>query len=411
MNNNDFFDFENQIENAINNAFKYIDKANKTATDVRNNVMNSINDAAEDTISGMKTKFKETSDGIDKTFQNMSKKFEDGINQGISKLNNKEHKEQYRYIAKNPAGKYKGIIYSVLGIIGCVAFALSFIVCSFLAMLNIILISAIFKVTLIVLFVFFLCCTYLTVIGGRVKKRTERFNKYAEILRSKNYSEIKTLAEAVSKKNKYVVRDLENMMELAMFKEGHISDDKSYFMLGNEVYQEYLNSLKSYSEREKAESLHENISQDASNSELKKVIDSGEKYITEIDTINYSLRGNDICPKISEMSSVTKNIIDTVRNNPDKLPLVKKFFNHYLPISLKLINSYKELNDQTIEGENIRKAKNEIEISINLINTAFKKLLDNLFEDVVLDVSSDISVLETLFNQEGLTDDDFKKKK
>lgn len=411
MNNNDFFDIENQIENAINDAFKYIDKANRKATEVRNNVMNSINDAAEDTINDMKTKFKGTSNQIDKTFQNMSKKFEDGINKGIGKLNKKDNKEQYRYIAKNPAGKYKGMIYSVLGIIGCVGFALSFIICSFFAMLNIIFISAFIKMILIVFFIFFLCCVYLTFKGSKIKKRTERFNKYVEVISSKNYSEISTLAEAVSKKNKYVIRDLENMMDLAMFKEGHISDDKSYFMLGSEVYEEYLNSIKSYNEREKAESARKNTTQESPKSELNTVIDNGEKYISEINNINYWLRGNNICPKLSEMSRITANIIDNVRKNPEKLPLVKKFFNHYLPISLKLINSYKELNEQTIEGENIKKAKLEIEKSIDLINTAFKKLLDNLFEDVVLDVSSDISVLETLFTQEGLTEDDFKKKK
>ena len=78
-----------------------------------------------------------------------------------------------------------------------------------------------------------------------------------------------------------------------------------------------------------------------------------------------------------------------------------------MPITLKLVTSYKELNEQLVQGENIKTAKNEIEKSINLINTAFENLLDDMFEDVVLDISSDISVLETLFKQEGLTKNDF----
>ena len=80
-----------------------------------------------------------------------------------------------------------------------------------------------------------------------------------------------------------------------------------------------------------------------------------------------------------------------------------------MPITLKLVTSYKELNEQLVQGENIKTAKNEIEKSINLINTAFENLLDDMFEDVVLDISSDISVLETLFKQEGLTKNDFEK--
>ena len=38
------------------------------------------------------------------------------------------------------------------------------------------------------------------------------------------------------------------------------------------------------------------------------------------------------------------------------------------------------------------------------------KLLDDLFADTALDVSSDISVLQTLLAQEGLTGDGFKTK-
>ena len=42
------------------------------------------------------------------------------------------------------------------------------------------------------------------------------------------------------------------------------------------------------------------------------------------------------------------------------------------------------------------------------MNTAFEKLLDSLFEEKAWDVSSDISVLNTMLAQEGLTEDDFK---
>ncbi|MEO2605061.1 5-bromo-4-chloroindolyl phosphate hydrolysis family protein [Clostridium butyricum] len=403
MNNNDFFDIENQIENAINSAFKYINYANRKATDIRENIMDNISATAEDTIHDIKSKFHEGSDSIETKFQKMSEKFEHGVN----KLNKKEQKEIYKYISKKPSGKYKGMIYYVLGITGSVAFAISFGACSILTMFNSKIIRLGVNMTLGTLFVFFVGSVILAFRGWKIRKRLERFNKYSDILKGKNYSEISKLSESVSKKNKFVLKDIEKMMSLNMFKEGHISEDKSYFILGDEVYEEYLNSMKAYSERSKEEADN-TVEQDKS--ELSLVIENGEKYISEIESVNYSLHGNNICTKLNEMANITRNIIDNVRKNPDNLPLVKKFFNHYLPISLKLIYSYRELNTQTIEGENIRKAKNEIENSIDLINTAFRKLLDNLFEDVVLDVSSDISVLETLFTQEGLTEDDFKKK-
>ena len=174
-----------------------------------------------------------------------------------------------------------------------------------------------------------------------------------------------------------------------------------------------MDSINSYNKRkefEEEEAQNDDLSK-SQNNELNSVIELGNRYISEIESVNYSLRGNNISMKIDEMLTIIRNIFDNIKNNSSNIPLVKKFLNHYLPITLKLLKSYKELDEQSIEGDNIRKAKAEIEKSIDLINTAFKKLLDDLFQDVFMDVSSDISVLETLFAQEGLTEDDFKKKK
>ena len=63
-----------------------------------------------------------------------------------------------------------------------------------------------------------------------------------------------------------------------------------------------------------------------------------------------------------------------------------------------------------MQGENITKAKLEIEKTLDTINEAFEKLFDSLFADVAMDVSADISVLQTLLAQEGLTKDDFSVK-
>ena len=54
-------------------------------------------------------------------------------------------------------------------------------------------------------------------------------------------------------------------------------------------------------------------------------------------------------------------------------------------------------------------AKEEIKKSLDVINQAFEKLLDSLFEDDALDISTDISVLQTMLAQEGLTGSDFSQ--
>ena len=407
MDNKDFFDIEEQIENSINNALRYIDYANEKATNIRNNIVNDLSNAAEDVVNDVKIKFKSSENSFDK----ISKKFEDSID-GLN-LNRKEKRQINKYISKNPSGKYKGIIYTIIGTTGCIAALLGAGAVSVLSMFTGRLIKLGVNMTLGMLFIIFIISLIVVIKGSKSRKRIERFKKYSNILEGRNFSEISTLAESISKKNRFVIKDLQKMMELKMFNEGHISEDKSYFILSDAIYKEYMDSINSYNKRkefEEEEAQNDDLSK-SQNNELNSVIELGNRYISEIESVNYSLRSNNISMKIDEMLTIIRNIFDNIKNNPSNIPLVKKFLNHYLPITLKLLKSYKELDEQSIEGDNIRKAKAEIEKSIDLINTAFKKLLDDLFQDVFMDVSSDISVLETLFAQEGLTEDDFKKKK
>ena len=83
---------------------------------------------------------------------------------------------------------------------------------------------------------------------------------------------------------------------------------------------------------------------------------------------------------------------------------------YYLPSTVKLLVAYQSLDEQPVQGENIRTSKTEIGQTLDTLNEAFEKLLDSLFEDVAWDVSSDISVLHTMLAQEGLAgNQDWKK--
>ena len=53
--------------------------------------------------------------------------------------------------------------------------------------------------------------------------------------------------------------------------------------------------------------------------------------------------------------------------------------------------------------------KEEIEKALDTLNVAFEKILDDMFRETAWDVSSDISVLNTMLAQEGLKDDGFGK--
>ena len=88
---------------------------------------------------------------------------------------------------------------------------------------------------------------------------------------------------------------------------------------------------------------------------------------------------------------------------------ISRMMDYYLPTTVKLLEAYEDLDAEPVQGENIISSKKEIEKTLDTLNVAFEKLLDSLFQDTAWDVSSDISVLEMMLAQEGLTKDDFKE--
>ena len=80
------------------------------------------------------------------------------------------------------------------------------------------------------------------------------------------------------------------MIDLDMFTEAHIDDKKTYFMLNNEVYENYLNSQEAFKERnedelKRQEQSNEEIN-DPEKKELRYTIEMGKNYIEQIKSVN-----------------------------------------------------------------------------------------------------------------------------
>ena len=142
--------------------------------------------------------------------------------------------------------------------------------------------------------------------------------------------------------------------------------------------------------------------------EVQKVIQAGDDYVRKIREANDAIPGEEISAKISRMEMLVDRIFDRVEENPESIDDIRKLMDYYLPTTVKLLDAYEELDGQPVQGENIISSKREIEKTIDTLNTAFEKLLDDLFQDTAWDLSSDISVLQMMLAQEGLTDDGLK---
>lgn len=140
------------------------------------------------------------------------------------------------------------------------------------------------------------------------------------------------------------------------------------------------------------------------NPELDKIIDEGNEYIIKLREANVAIEDEGVSNSIDRMEAACKGIFEYVKDRPQKIPQIKKFMNYYLPTTLKLLDSYKKLSRQQVKGENISATMFDIEGMMQTIATAFEKQLDGLFGEEAMDIQADITVFESILQQEGLKD-------
>lgn len=141
------------------------------------------------------------------------------------------------------------------------------------------------------------------------------------------------------------------------------------------------------------------------NVELDKVIDEGNDYIAQLKKSNEAIPHEQLSESIERMEKASSDIFDYIKDKPEKIPQIKKFMNYYLPTTLKLLQNYEKLSKQTVKGENILNTMYEIECMMYTVATAFEKQLDALFSQEAMDIGVDITVFETILQQEGLKEE------
>lgn len=246
-----------------------------------------------------------------------------------------------------------------------------------------------------------------------------RFKTYRKTLGEKTHCTLERLARSVGKNVKFVRKELQQMIDQGLFLEGHLDKEEKNLIISDETYRNFEQSRLAMEERQRLEAAAQKqaaaeqsrkpaVSRDP---QVQEVLDRGNAFIAEIRRCNDAIPGQEISEKISRMETIVRRIFERAQAHPEIVPDLKKLMDYYLPMTVKLLNAYAEMDAQPIQGETIEGSKREIEATLDTLNLAFEKLLDSVFKDTAMDVSSDISVLNTLLAQEGLTEDEFSKLK
>ena len=138
--------------------------------------------------------------------------------------------------------------------------------------------------------------------------------------------------------------------------------------------------------------------------EADALLRTGEEQLAAIAAAASSIENAGVREKLEGLQTTCRRILDYVQGHPKSAPGLRKFMNYYLPTLKKLTETYALMESQKVDGENISASLARIDQMLDTMDAAFEKQLDALFGDTALDVDTDITVMEGMLAQEGLSD-------
>ena len=242
--------------------------------------------------------------------------------------------------------------------------------------------------------------------GLKIKEKVARFHNYVKQVGEKQYCKIEELAHIVGKKKSFVEKEIRQMIAKGYFLQGHLDHAGTTLITSDSMYDNYLAAEQSRKDRELEAARQAAIGAQNSgySEEVQQILEEGNQYIQHIHECNDAIPGEVMSQKLATLEDIMKRIFEQLKKSPESADDLHKLMKYYLPTTTKLIDTYREMDGQPDYGSShITSTKKEIEDTLDIINDAFARLFNDMFEDTAWDISADISTMKTMLAKEGLT--------
>lgn len=136
-----------------------------------------------------------------------------------------------------------------------------------------------------------------------------------------------------------------------------------------------------------------------------------EEVIRKIKNLNNQIYGmiskvdsSTLKASIKDIVESTTKIIEKVSKDKSDLKKIRTFVEYYLPVTLKILRKYDEIENQGLNSKDSKVFMKTVEDKIKLISDSFRGQLAALYQDDLVDVDAELTVLENMLKSEGYSD-------
>ncbi len=136
--------------------------------------------------------------------------------------------------------------------------------------------------------------------------------------------------------------------------------------------------------------------------DLETSLNEGKRKLDEIVYFRKQIKAMVITEKVSSICTTVEKILAEVKRDPGDLQAARQFLSYYLDATINILNKYVKLSSQNVSDSGITTSLKRVETMLDTINKAFEKQLTRLLSNDVMDLDTELSLLEKTINMEGL---------
>lgn len=246
------------------------------------------------------------------------------------------------------------------------------------------------------------------------KSRTlRRIASYQSVLGERSYCSLAELSALTGKSQNAIRRDLHKLISMGKYEDVYLAPDGSRLFSNETAYRLYLAHRTQREEAQheaRAGAERAGAAQPAPAAEPAEpvapgVLEECRAFLSELREQQRMLTDAPVLEQTQRIEAQTVRVIAWLEKHPEGEGQIRRFVNYYMPTTLKLVRTYNEVSPQADSSSVAASIQTDICGILSTINTAFQSLQNNLLKDTAMDVSAEISALETVLAQEGLTQD------
>ena len=138
---------------------------------------------------------------------------------------------------------------------------------------------------------------------------------------------------------------------------------------------------------------------------LYDILKEAKEETLQISNISKQIEDKEVVENIEQICDISNKIIDTLSKNPNKLRQARNFLNYYLPVTIKILTRYDEIENQRLNTTESKEFMESVKKMTEKIKNAFNEQLNNMYQTEMIDTDAEIKVFESMLKSDGFLDD------